>query len=121
MFCTIAHASGVSLAGYAQFGSVRCGFRIYLPKGIQQGGCNYTSTSGTIYCPWQGISASKQNLLPHMVWTSTRVTREECTGSNAYRAYGLNGTGWNASSFCATTKTNNYTDFGSVRCVLVLE
>lgn len=57
MFCTIAHASGVSLAGYTQFGSVRCvGFRVLTVQTVQHtalsvpvAGRRRADISGSVY------------------------------------------------------------------------
>ena len=75
--------------------------------------------SGTPLCPWQGISASKQNHNPYHIWSSTPYTdTTNCTDSGkAYYTHYLDGTTWARSGFCATTRADNYagyTHFGSV-------
>ncbi len=81
--------------------------------------CSNSSVSGTPYCPWQNISASKQNQNPYHLWSSTPYTdTTNCAdGGRAYVAYNLNEGLWRWNRFCATTiASNGYTHFGSVRC-----
>ncbi len=124
-FCATIASASAGNPYYTHFGSVRCGFRIYLPKGIRQGGCSASSVSGIPLCPWQSISASKQVHAAYLIWSSTAYTDNNCADSGkAYYTSKLDGTSLTRNGLCATTRADSYagyTNFGSVRCVLALE
>ena len=88
---------------HTHFGSVRC--VLVLECKVQR----------IPYCPRQEFSASKQIHAAYHIWTSSPYSNSACSGS-VICAYGLDGTIWYPYGLCATTKTDSYTHFGSVRC-----
>ncbi len=103
-FCAVTHASTYTPApGYTHFGSVRC--VLVLECKVQRIPC----------CPRQEFSASKQIHAAYHVWSLSPYSNSACSGS-VICAYGLDGTNWYPYGLCATTKTDGYTHFGSVRC-----
>ncbi len=74
------------------------------------------NTDGTPYCPDQDNSTAKRTLHPCYVWSSKAGSAAHCVGSTIYSVYGLLSGKWAGGGFCAVTRTDGSTYFGSVRC-----